>query len=188
MELQSAIEIAETVVRKLSPHCEIINVAGSCRRLKPVVKDIEIVCLPLLEHSADLFGNAEKPQRLGFLKAVNSLGTIIKGNAESGRYCQIMHISGIKLDLFMPAPSDYFRQFAIQTGSADYSFKVIATAWKKKGWCGTEGGLRKIQDCRKTGNVWKCVNPIAAQSPAWKSEQEFFNWLGVQWIEPKLRH
>ena len=46
MEYEVAIEIAEKVKALLLPHCERIEIAGSVRRKKPNVKDIEIVAIP----------------------------------------------------------------------------------------------------------------------------------------------
>lgn len=46
MLLENALAIAEGIVEALNPYCTIINIAGSCRRRKPEVKDIEIVALP----------------------------------------------------------------------------------------------------------------------------------------------
>lgn len=46
MRLQRALEIAQKVLKKLEPHCERISIAGSVRRMKYDVGDIEIVAIP----------------------------------------------------------------------------------------------------------------------------------------------
>ena len=46
MIYEQALEIAEKTKALLAPHCERIEIAGSIRRLKPFVKDIEIVAIP----------------------------------------------------------------------------------------------------------------------------------------------
>lgn len=187
--LPVAQEIADNLVKILSPHCDIINIAGSVRRKKDFVKDIEIVCLPKRVVSTDLFGeeinSGVDPQ---FRKEVMSLGEIIKGNPD-GRYMQIRLPQEIKLDLFMPAPDDYSRQFAMRTGSADYSGSVIAGGWVKLGWVGAEdAGLRRIEDCQKSPDgKWRVINKNGERPPVWKSEEEFFEWLNVEWIEPEYR-
>lgn len=197
MELNKALSIAQEKVGLLAPHCDIIHIAGSCRRKKPEVKDIEIVCLPqndIIWSQADMFSPpTSKKQRKGeFGMAVDGLGRHIKGNPY-GKYMQIELPEGINLDLFMPDSFDYYRQYAIRTGSADYAAKVIATGWRKIGWCGSDAGLRKIADCtEKKGtdgkSTWKCVNPDAERPPAWQSEEEFFAWINVKWINPILRN
>lgn len=46
LPLQHAEQLAHRLVELLTPHCERIDVAGSIRRKKQEVGDIEIVCLP----------------------------------------------------------------------------------------------------------------------------------------------
>lgn len=192
MELQEALKIANNLVTQLEPYCEIINIAGSCRRKKELVKDIELVCLPKTEkvERFDLFGpiqNDRLSRNAHFCTIVKKLGKTIKGTPE-GKYMQIGLPEGIKLDLFMPSNFDYYRQFAIRTGSADYSRFVIARAWREIGWVGTDDGLRRAYECEKENNVWICYNQNPELPPMWKSEEEFFEWLNVKWIEPSERN
>lgn len=195
-----ALKIASVVMRNISPDCEVANIAGSIRRCKPEVKDIEIVCIAkrIKTSSVDLFGqdNRKEVVHPDFIKTINSLGTILKGKPE-GRMMQILLPEKIVIDLFMPMPYDYWRQFAIRTGSAEYSQKVIAGGWKKIGWCGTENGLRLQSECFGTdvgtGGVvkykWQVKPEIKTPTlpPVWSSEQEFFDWLGVQYLSPNYR-
>lgn len=199
MKLVDAKIIALNIWSLLKPHCDVCKIAGSIRREKHDVKDIEIVCLPKDETievpAVDMFSQPTigTVRSIKFCDIVNGLGKIVKGNAE-GKYMQIHLIAeNINLDLFMPDDFDFYRQFAIRTGSADYTAKVIAGGWKKIGWCGSDKGLRKISDCinHKTPDNkgrWICFNPEAEKPPVWKSEQEFFDWIKVKWIAPKLRN
>lgn len=198
MNLKQAKEIAVNTCYKLEPYCKkgFLRIAGSIRREKPEPKDIEIVALPILAQSDqnNLFDLAptQKIYCPDFVNILKSIGNIIKGNPESGKYIQIELHQGIKLDLFLPDDFDFYRQFAIRTGSSDYSGKVIASAWRKKGWCGSDKGLRKIVDCievkDKDGkSKWKCINPGAELPPHWKSEEAFFEWIGVEWMHPTKR-
>ena len=43
MELQEAQKFANQIVEHISPFCERIAVAGSIRRRKPIVRDVDIV-------------------------------------------------------------------------------------------------------------------------------------------------
>jgi len=195
MRYTQAREIAIALGERLKPFTEKINIAGSIRRQKPDVKDIELICLPRyieMVHS-DLFGakTIERVISENFVGTVKSLGKVIKGQPD-GRYMQIELRERINLDLFIPEPDDYYRQYAIRTGSADYAARTIAAAWKRKGWCGSDQGLRLIADCIEHPqpggkSKWECINPGAEKPPVWNSEQEFFEWLGINWIMPKLR-
>lgn len=195
MRLSEAKQLAIDIGYKLQPFTERLNIAGSIRRQKPDVKDIEIVCLPRYMESSqvDLFGPTvgEKVISQNYVEVVKTLGKVIKGKPD-GRYMQIELPQRINLDLFMPDPDDYYRQYAIRTGSADYSARTIATAWKRKGWCGSDKGLRLIKDCIEhklpdNKSKWVCINPDGDRPPPWTSEQEFFQWLGIPWIQPHLR-
>lgn len=192
MHLNQAKAIADRIVEILSPHCTKIHIAGSIRREKPEVKDIEIVCEPV-KQAVGLFSDVFIPSRHFKEAASTFIDTVEKGNFE-GRYMKINLIGGrIQLDLFMPQSEDYYRQYAIRTGSSEYSKDVIAAGWIRKGWCGVDKlGLRRIIDCEAETSsdgktTWSLVNPEAENPPVWKSEEEFFNWLEVPWKEPKLR-
>ena len=54
--LAEATRVAEALRDILEPHCERFAIAGSVRRNKLFVKDIEIVYIPKLVAPADLFG------------------------------------------------------------------------------------------------------------------------------------
>ncbi len=188
MKLPEALSIANNIVDLLRPHCDIINIAGSIRRLKAEVGDIEIVCLPKKIVLKDMFGYDEgvivHPL---FAEIVNELGTVIKGN-EDGKYMQIELPDNIKIDLFMPSPHDYYRLYAIRTGSAKYSL-LIAISWNGLGWVGTPDGLRLRSQCRQLAVTrWHCHVQNPTLPPVWQSEEEFFQWLGREWIEPQFRN
>lgn len=196
MRHTQALQIAEAIEDKLQKLTTRIIIAGSIRREKAEVKDIEIVCLPRYVDGAQggLFTDVPPAQVISpnFVAAVKGLGKAIKGKPD-GRYMQIELPQRINLDLFMPDPDDYFRQLAIRTGSADYAARTIAAGWKRIGWCGSDMGLRRIADCKEEYDPvsgksrWICINPDAIRPPAWKSEKEFFDWLSVSMIMPKLR-
>jgi DNA polymerase/3'-5' exonuclease PolX len=197
MRLNVATHIAINISERLWPYASKLNIAGSIRREKPEVKDIEIVCLPrYIEGGQVQMFSTDTPSLVlspGFCMEVKMLGKVIKGKPD-GRYMQIELPQGINLDLFMPEADDYYRQFAIRTGSADYAQRTIARGWNRIGWCGSDVGLRKIEDCdeicegssgKRVG--WKCNNPHAERPPVWQSEKDFFDWIQVPYIMPKLR-
>jgi DNA polymerase/3'-5' exonuclease PolX len=194
MILTDAKKIAVDVCQKLFPYSDKINIAGSVRRQKEEVKDIEVICQPKTIGTAesDLFGNIKNLfyRCPDFKETVLKLGEVVKGKPD-GKYMQIK-LESINLDLFIPDDYDYYRQYAIRTGSADYTRLVIAQGWLKKGWCGSDKGLRKISDCRGTKThdgktSWKCIRENADVPPVWESEESFFDWIGVKWIHPTKR-
>ena len=195
MEYSTAIKIANRLVELLGPACERIDIAGSIRRMKADVKDVEIVCLPVKEFiQKDLFGGGEYKTVPAFNQAVQQVTKeLIKGNTD-GRYMQILlkGFGDFKLDVFMPQQHDYYRQLAIRTGSAQYAHHVIANGWLQKGWCGTELGLRLQKDCQETKqpdgkSKWYLLNENGELPPAWQSEDEFFTWLNIPYVYPRFR-
>lgn len=124
MENQKAKLIAERIVSRLSPYCSRIQIAGSIRRGKPEVKDIEIVCIPLEVNGC------HHPE---FTRIIDSMEKV-KGNASTGRYMQRITPEGIKLDLFTARKNNWGFILSQRTGSADYSHYVLACGWVKKGF------------------------------------------------------
>lgn len=196
MQIDKAYVVAMELMALLEPHCLRVDIAGSVRRRKQDVKDIELVCLPKISEKVTpgLFENTTTMVvDSQFIETVNQFGIILKGNPASGKYVQIYITDHqINLDLFIPSSVDYYRQLAIRTGPAEYSYAVIATAWKRKGWCGSDQGLRLMADCQERKDcsgksTWTCVNPEAETPPVWQSEKEFYEWLNIPWQEPIYR-
>ena len=58
MGLKGAEALANRMIQVLKPVCQRIEVAGSIRRRKETIGDVEIVCIPN-EFVSDLFGNKD---------------------------------------------------------------------------------------------------------------------------------
>lgn len=155
--------IALAVLELLRPHCIRCEIAGSIRREKEEVKDIEVVCIP-------------KPYQIGLFQdgiaEVVAKWQKVKGELEYGKckYTQRILPEGIKLDLFFAEEGNWGLIFAIRTGSADYSHKVLASGWVKRGYK-SEGGYLK-----KNGMTYEV-----------REEKDLFDIIGVAYIEPKYR-
>jgi DNA polymerase/3'-5' exonuclease PolX len=188
MDLIRAKNLADRLVDLFTPHVEKIDIAGSVRRECYKVNDIEIIAIPKKEFiPTDLFGDGKWKVTTEFSNAVTAvIQNAIKGSV-TGRYMQAILKGGMTMDLFIPQPHDYYRILAMRTGSDQYSHKVLANAWVRGGWVGTDLGLRRRYDCADTPSGWKCINPNAEEPPVWGSEEAFFDWLEVKWIHPKYR-
>lgn len=155
--------IALAVLELLRPHCIRIEIAGSIRREKPEVKDIEIVAIPK-PYQTGIFQD-------GIAEVVNQWQKV-KGELEYGKckYTQRILPEGIKMDLFFAEEGNWGLIFAIRTGSADYSHKVLANGWVKRGYKSENGYLTQNG---KTYDV--------------REEKDLFDRLGIQYVEPKHR-
>jgi DNA polymerase/3'-5' exonuclease PolX len=114
--LEEARRIAQKYVSLLSPHAERIEIAGSIRRGKPEVGDIEIVAIP--EKVMDMFGIA-----CGYWE-FSLPCKLIKGG---DRYKQFELPEGLYLDLFVVIPpAQWGVIFALRTGSAEFSHRLVS--------------------------------------------------------------
>ncbi len=114
--LETAERIAQKYIEQLSPQCERIEIAGSIRRRKAAVGDIEIVAMP--KPFIDLFGN-----RSGYHDLTLPVRSIKNGQ----RYKQFSLPEGINLDLFIVLPpAQWGVIFALRTGGAEFSHKLVS--------------------------------------------------------------
>lgn len=124
MILEQAQTIAGRIIRELSPYCQRIEIAGSVRRMKPEVKDIEIVATPKINGVADLFG-VESTQESQLDAPALKLGRPVKNGA---KYKKIALPDGINIDLFIVTPPAQFGVLhAIRTGPADFSHWLVTS-------------------------------------------------------------
>lgn len=189
MEQSKAYQIANDILAELAPFCTRAFIAGSLRRLKPDPKDIEIIVSPKVIETQDGFFDTKKVRIPDFISKVNSLGKILKGSPTDGRYVNIELGGELKLDLFIPQESDFIRQYVLRTGSANFAKNNIASSWRRLGWCGTEDGLRLMVECEKKGeDKWVCIVDSPTLHPAWKTEEDLFRWLNIEFVKPENRN
>ena len=164
MEYKQAKEIADKYVEILRPFSKRIEIAGSIRREKPFCGDIEICMIP---DSSKLFD----------LKSIVDSWGIIKGKV-GGKYCARMLPEGIKLDLFFCSIDNWGLNFTIRTGSANWVKNVLAKTWVRNGYRSEGALLRPIVD--------NCSGELGDPIPL-REEKEVFEFLNLEWIEPKDR-
>ncbi len=180
MEYRKALIIAQDVFTQLAPYCERIVIAGSIRRQKAQVKDIEIVCIPKLEPEEapdDLFSatgtgttvlSAPLVACKGFIRAINQWQKV-KGEP-IGKYTQRILPEGIKLDVFMAAEDNFGYILMLRTGSSEWNQRVMLFRLKGNGYKMSEGHIH-----------WKgAIVPI-------RDEAEMFSRMGVYYVEPQNR-
>ena len=115
MELEKAKTIANEVIKRLSPYCSRIEIAGSVRRQKPVVKDIDIVLI-----SSDSWNLSHEVMGLGPSRV-------------SGDKLKRINYNGVQVDLYYASQGTWATLLLIRTGSKENNIR-LATLAKKRGW------------------------------------------------------
>ena len=132
MELQKAKAIAEELKALLEPVCQRVVIAGSIRRQKPEVGDIELLCIPKFIDGVD-----QLDREIGALVIQGRLGFRLnkRGSRAYGPKNKLMlHIpSGIGVDIFSTDLGCWPVALVVRTGSAETN-KRIAMAAIRKGW------------------------------------------------------
>jgi DNA polymerase/3'-5' exonuclease PolX len=203
MKHDIALKVAEALVEHLRPACVRIEIAGSIRRLKPEVKDIEIVCVPDLSPVARAPLEFGKPvPQLYKTQLEKSVDEMRKAGdidlmANGDRYKKMrLKYAGIVCDLFIVIPPAEWGVLAvIRTGPSDFSH-----------WCVTSqkfGGALPVGYFVKHGVVWIESEIVKRDVPddqgkalklltdtnhlSMPEEVDFLKFLQLGWIEPKDR-
>lgn len=171
MKYADALKIANDLVDLVGPCCERIEIAGSIRRQKAEVKDIEILAVPKFQ--SDLFGSTLLDHALDAFNWA-SVGKLEKNGH---KYKKIALKDGINLDLFIVTPPAMWGvQLVIRTGPADFSRWMVT--WKQS------GGALPNSCYVKDGAVWDDADKSKYNTP---EEIDFFRLCGLEWIEPGQR-
>lgn len=170
MRLKQAHQLARKVKATMEPFCERIAIAGSIRRKKEEVKDIEIVMIPKMANSNN--------RSTGWIKAIRSFGYIYKGDKQKGgvnvaKYIQTaMGQENIKIDFFIATPENWSMTYLIRTGPADFSASILLRF--------NTFGYRSV------GSI-----PTLIKDPdiklSFESEEKIFDFLNLPYLEPEIR-
>ena len=115
MELERAQKIAAAVVKRLSPYCRRIEVAGSIRRRKPQVNDIDLVLIP-----NDLRTLHHEIMGLGKVRM-------------SGMKIMRVMVGNVQVDIYIADEDTWATLLLIRTGSVQNNIRLCSLA-KKRGW------------------------------------------------------
>ena len=128
MELEQAQKFANQIVEHISPFCDRITVAGSIRRKKPQVRDVDIVLIPKPLLWSRIISTLQKKMYAKVLKC--------------GEKVAQLTIDGINVDIYSTNPKEWEALLLIRTGSAEHNIKLSIQA-RKMGMKLTHSGLSK---------------------------------------------
>ncbi len=146
LPLVEARRIAHDLANLLRPACERIAIAGSIRREKADIGDVEIVAIPKIREqyvaSADMFG-APATETMNLLDEM-SAGLLLRGIFQKrlnklGRGAWGIDLKwgvyqGFNIDLYSTTADQWACTLAIRTGSAEFSHHLV-TPRSQGGFC-----------------------------------------------------
>lgn len=175
-----AIAVAREICTILRPVCERLIVAGSLRRRKAWVGDVEILYIPKFATEPDgLFDTKEVNLADRALEAFLQAGLIKKrpkvdGSLTWGAENKLaLHTDSlVPVDLFQAKALNWFNQIVCRTGSAENNIR-ISNAARKKGW---EWHPHQAGFTDEFGQI----------QPA-QCEADVFQLVGLPYVEPWQR-
>jgi DNA polymerase/3'-5' exonuclease PolX len=185
-KLSEALTLARTISLLMSIHTSRLKIAGSIRRSKADVKDIEIVAIPKFETSLAPSGNLFEPEQTvsrnllwEWAQIQTEILWIKPGVSEiipwqpkpDGKYWRgIVNLGAgedIKLDLFLCNPQNWGVISTIRTGPASFSTALVTFIKNRTPFRVQDGHLIK----KDSGEIVPCTE-----------EQHFFYNAGITFV------
>lgn len=179
-----AIAVARELVTALKPCCEPdrLMVAGSLRRRKAEVGDIEIVYIARTEPEpdpSDLFGKTIQVNQVDAWLKVCLFNEYLarrpktNGSFTWGEENKLgLHVpTGIPVDFFAASPANWWNLIVCRTGPADSNTSICMAA-ERRGW---------KWDPYSPGFVDRHNGALVYRA---KSERDVFNAVGLSYAEP----
>ena len=159
MSVGAALQIADSLMQALKAHGGVaqIEVAGSTRRRKETVGDIDILV------------TSAEPERVitTFVSLPSALDVFAHGETKAS----IRHQEGIQVDLRVVEPEAFGAALQYFTGSKEHNVRIREIAGKK--------GLKLSE--------YGVFNEKTNQRIAGATEAEVYEAVGLPWIPPELR-
>jgi DNA polymerase/3'-5' exonuclease PolX len=190
---ETALRVACDLVRELRPSCVRIEIAGSLRRGKPEVHDIELVAVPRTETlSEGLFGEVhrnlldwqvatmvgsdnESDLQARLVENRRANGSIEVQRKLGSAFKALVYL-GIPVDLFaVIKPASWGVIFGLRTGPGDWNIELV-TRCKEVGRR-VAGG--QVEAWHSASSSWR---PVPTPE-----EADFFRAIGQPWVEPAER-
>jgi DNA polymerase (family 10) len=160
--------IAQSVAARLAVNCQRLEIAGSLRRKKDTIGDVEIVAVPTdaLYTQLDELLEAGKIRHAATKRWGQKLRSFLF-DTKSGNTIQV--------DLFLqPDPATWGINYMIRTGSKEFSHRMV-TARKLGGWM---PDMYRVHEAR----VWLGLDTVPTPN-----ETDVFRLWGMDYVPPTMR-
>jgi DNA polymerase (family X) len=173
---ETALPLAQKVCAALQPYCERVEIAGSVRRGKADVGDIDIVAIPKAVDSPSPFGGIShykdfETWRLLVPVALRRCGLRFEEGGPELIRCSFA--DGFQVDVYHARPETWGVILLVRTGSREHNVKLCGLA-KSKGLM-----LSAAKGVVSDGGTGEII--------ASRTEEEIFGALGLAFIAPKDR-
>lgn len=168
--LTQAQALMTDVIRGLSPYCQRIEPAGSVRRCKPAVGDLEVVLVP--RFISDMFGAVSDDHELNYIDWAR-LGW--RAEKDGPRYKKII-LPTISLDInIVIPPAQWGLKYVLATGPAEFNQAIVTPR--------NQGGLLPSYMSVSDACI-KAHGKTVIETP---DEESVFRVLELDYIPPQER-
>ncbi len=170
MKLTRAQGIAEKIVVQLAPYCERIEIAGSIRRARPEVGDLDLVILP-------------KPEQLHAIKTrcAQRCAVVTNGEQNCIYRMELSDHSQFQLDIFFARPAT---RDLLNTAPGNFGTLLLCRTGSK------EHNIFLVEHAKRHGLRWNPYRGVidgAQNVIASETEADIFKALELPWIKPEDR-
>ncbi len=187
--LELAEDFALRYLNLLRPHCHRIELAGSLRRRKPQVHDLEIVCIEkyagAVYAALSQYRSSQRiPPQDFWIKKGLRYKAFQDTRAVPSSF--ILHRSSFDLhvDIFITEPQRWGWTFFIRTGSQDWN-KAILQMIRSKGYTIRDNQLFAPPTSAEAKSGSSFI--VHRSSLSFPEEQAIFDFLGLPFVEPYQR-
>ncbi len=180
--LAEAAALATELADLLRASCERIEIAGSIRRQRPDIGDLELVAIPQHAQQVDLFGEScgtinLLEARIAWLLDVGEITPRLTtdGQQRLGLKYKALTYRGMAVDVFSTTRECWGVIFTIRTGPADFSHRLV-TPRQQGGWLPDH---LRVRHGRLVG-----TDDSPLDTP---EEADVFQAIGRAWIAPEQR-
>lgn len=188
MNLEKAQTVGRQVVWRMRPYCERVEIAGSVRRKKEEVKDIEIVFWPRMIRPQGSGGGdslfdveaVEGPDRVPstdvMVSALVSSGfwSLDQAVKRNGPRYKRLKCCGEIVEIYRADAWNWGWIFLLRTGPADFCHAIVAPQWNE--------GFLPVDTRVREGYVY-----VRGQRVAVPDETTFLGLWGIPFIAPTHR-
>lgn len=166
MYLETAKQVADEFIGLISNYCKKVEIAGSVRRKRSSVNDIDVVVIP-------------KPEFFSKLSRLNAMGNLqLLGH----KYCQntmwysleSVFFKGVIIDIYSATDEDFDIAMLVWTGSDKHNIHLVSLAKKK--------GLSFTTDDEGIWGIYKNGERLTNNT-----EESVYQVLGLSYHKPEDR-